>query len=61
MGCGGCARIVVAALEARLGLVVQLTRRCKGSYFASIERAFVVVVNRAQAELGQGLAFWRGA
>lgn len=61
MACGGCARSFVAALEARLGLVVQLTRRCRGSYFASTEQAFVVVVNMAQAVLGQGLASWRGA
>ena len=61
MACGGCVRTVVATLEARLGLVVQLTRRCRGSYFASTVRAFVSVVNMAQAELCQGLVSWRGA
>ena len=59
--CGGCAKIVVETLAVRLGLVVQLTRRCRGSYFASTVRAFVSVVNMAQVELGQGLASWRGA
>jgi hypothetical protein len=54
-------RTVVATLEARLALVVQLTKRCRGSYFASTVRAFVSVVNTAQAELGQGLASWLGA
>ena len=54
-------RTVVATLEARLGLVVQLTKRCRGNYFASTVRAFVSVVNTAQAELGQGLASWLGA
>lgn len=61
MACGGCVRTVVATLEARRGLVVQPTKRCRGSYFASTVRAFVSVVNRAQAELGQGQASWRGA
>jgi hypothetical protein len=61
MACGGCVRTVVATLEARLGLVVQLTRRCRGSYFASTVRAFVSVVNMALVELGQGLASWLGA
>lgn len=58
MACGGCVKIVVATLVVRLGLVVQLTRGCRGSYFASIVRASVSVVNMVQAELGQGLASW---
>jgi hypothetical protein len=57
MACGGCVSIVVEALEVRLGLV-ELTRRCKGSYFASIAPASELVVNMVQEELGQGLAFW---
>jgi len=61
MACGGCVRTVVATLEARLGLVVQQTKRCRGNCFASTVWAFVSVVNTAQAELGQGLASWRGA
>lgn len=61
MACGGYVRTAVATLAARLGLVVQLMRRCRGSYFASTVRAFVSFVNRAQAELGQGLASWLGA
>ena len=58
MACGGCVRIVVATLVVRFGLVVQLTRGCRGSYFASTVRAFVSVVNMVRAELGQGLASW---
>lgn len=54
-------RTAVATLEERLGLVVQLTRGCRGSYFASTVRAFVSVVNMVQAELGQGLASGLGA
>lgn len=61
MACGECASTAVAALEAKLGLAVQLTRRCRGSYFASTAQAFVLAVNRAQVEPGQGLASWLGA
>ena len=61
MACGGCVRTVVATLEAKLGLVVQLTRRCMGNYFANTVRALVSVVNMVQVELCQGLASWRGA
>jgi hypothetical protein len=49
--------IVVAALEVRLGLA-ELTRRCKGSYFASTALASELAVNMVQEELGRELAFW---
>jgi hypothetical protein len=57
MACGECASTVVEALEVRLGLA-ELTRRCKGSYFASTALASELVVNMVQEELGRGLAFW---
>ena len=60
MECGGYGSTVVAALEAKLELVV-LTRRCRGSYFASIAQAFVSAVNMVQAVLGQGLVSWQEA
>jgi hypothetical protein len=55
--CGECVSIVVAALEVRLGLA-ELTRRCKGSYFASTALASELAVNMVQEELGRELAFW---
>jgi hypothetical protein len=60
MGCGEYVSTVVAALAARLVLVV-LTRRCRDSYFANTARAFVSAVNMVQVELGQVLVSWQGA
>ena len=60
MECGGYASTVVAALAARLGLVV-LTRRCKGNYFVSTARASVSAVNMVLEVLGQALVSWQGA
>jgi hypothetical protein len=56
MACGESVSTVVETLEVRLGLA-ELTRRCKGSYFASTAPASEVVVNKVQQEPGRELAF----
>jgi hypothetical protein len=56
MAYGESVSTVVEALEVRLGLA-ELTKRCKGSYFASTAPASGVVVNMVQEELDQGLVF----